>query len=215
MKPSILIPKETVIGYGRSPVASCGEAIELGEGNHFLLARNGRGKTTLLRTLAGTLRPLKGNPTIQGHTQFIGDNLSFDRELPARAIFSSLLNRSARREARRFAEEAELDTRKPFGRLSLGNRQKVLLILAEFRAGMEKAAVLLLDEPFTGLDTPAREAFLGLWKERAENTVRFITTHPDQDSLDLGRPVIITDGAIRPASPEEGQSWGALKTHLN
>ena len=37
------------------------EGIVLEGGTHYLLARNGRGKTTLLKTLAGVLNPLGGD----------------------------------------------------------------------------------------------------------------------------------------------------------
>ena len=80
------------IGYG-TVLATVGNEIELGEGTHYLLARNGRGKTTLLRTLAGLIRPLKGNYAVSGHCQFISDELSFDRELSAKLLLSSLLPR--------------------------------------------------------------------------------------------------------------------------
>ncbi len=213
--PSIHIPANTVVGYGRTAVAKAVEEIELAAGNHFLLARNGRGKTTLLRTLARSLRPLAGQPQVHGRLQFIGEDLAFDGELPARVIFKSMLSGAAVRQALDLAEKAELATKKPFAHLSKGNRQKVLLILAEFRAIPTEPSIILLDEPFPGADTVARECFLEVWANRTQGVLRLITTHPDYDSMDLHRPVIITDAEIRMARPEEGQAWGQLKTHLN
>jgi len=48
------------IGYG-TPLARIGSNTQLSSGTHFLVARNGRGKTTLLRTLAGSIKPLSGH----------------------------------------------------------------------------------------------------------------------------------------------------------
>ena len=213
--PLILIPQDTVIGYGHREVARVAQPIELRTGNHYLLARNGRGKTTLLRTLARSLRPLRGEPRVEGRVQFIGEHLSFDPELPARTIFRSLLDGAARQKAEELAALVELDTGKPFARLSRGNRQKVMLVMAELRAASSPSPILLLDEPFTGLDTHARERFLDHWMSHTTGILRLITTHPDHDGHDLLQPVVITDGVIRMARSDEGHLWGQLKTHLN
>lgn len=71
----------------------------------------------------------------------------------ARTILRGLLDGPGRQRAEDLAEKVELDVRKPFARLSRGNRQKVLLVLAEMRAACSPCPILLLDEPFTGLDT--------------------------------------------------------------
>jgi ABC-type multidrug transport system ATPase subunit len=136
-------------------------------------------------------------------------------ELPARTIFNCLLDGGFRKLAQETATRVELDVAKPFGKLSKGNRQKVLLIVAEMRARASASPVLLLDEPFTGLDTHARDTFVDLWESHVQGILRLITTHPDHDALALQRPVIITEGSIRLARPEEGRFWGDLKSHLN
>jgi ABC-type multidrug transport system ATPase subunit len=147
--------------------------------------------------------------------QFIGEALAFDGDLPARVVFKTMLDSYGYRHAMELAERIELDVGKPFGRLSKGNRQKVLLVLAEYRARPDEASIVLLDEPFTGLDAHARDTVLSVWESRTQGILRLITTHPDYDSMDLRRPVVITDGEIRLARPEEGRAWGQIKRHLN
>lgn len=213
--PNIQIPLDLRIGYGRTEVARAVEAMELGAGNHFLLARNGRGKTTLLRTLARSLPALAGSATMNGRVQFIGESLAFDGDLPAKVIFRTMLDSYGYRQAMELADRIELSVGKPFGKLSKGNRQKVLLVLAEYRARPDEASIVLLDEPFTGLDAHARDTVLSVWESRTQGILRLITTHPDYDSMDLRRPVVITDGEIRLARPEEGRAWGQIKRHLN
>jgi ATPase subunit of ABC transporter with duplicated ATPase domains len=63
------------IGYG-SPLARFGQEVKLTGGTHFLLARNGRGKTTLLRTLAGTLKPVSGKFRAEGFVQYLPEEPS-------------------------------------------------------------------------------------------------------------------------------------------
>ena len=170
-KSGICLPADLAIGYGQ-PLAIADEDIRLTEGTHYLLARNGRGKTTLLRTLAGLIRPIHGSCSVSGHCQFISDELSFDRELNAKLLLGSLLPRDRRKEAFEFAEELELDLKKAFGKLSTGNRKKVGLLLAEFSTIPNSANVVLFDEPFTGLDAPARESFQRRWHVAEDDTVR-------------------------------------------
>jgi len=68
-EPQIVLHEGLSIGYKKS-LAKVTTEIRLGEGTHYLLARNGRGKTTLLRTLAGVLKSLGGKYTCYGKCQF-------------------------------------------------------------------------------------------------------------------------------------------------
>ncbi len=128
-------------------------------GTHFLLARNGRGKTTLLRTLAGTLRPVTGKFRTAGFVQYLPEDLRFDPEITPAMVFRMLLPKARLPEARELAGRIELDVKKPYGRLSTGNRRKTSLIMAEFSVKPDAGNILLLDEPFSGLDAFARQAF--------------------------------------------------------
>lgn len=209
---AIHLPTSLAIGYG-SVLAATDAAIELKEGTHYLLARNGRGKTTLLRTIAGLIRPVSGKPAVTGHCQFISDELSFDRELSARLLLSSLLPRDRRKEAFAMAEELELDLKKAFGKLSTGNRKKVGLLLAEFSVIPDSANVVLFDEPFTGLDAPAREVFQRRWRNNEDNIVRLVSCHPDFDGMEMTSALLIADGEISHGGAGV-RSWADFKTQL-
>lgn len=212
-KSGVCLPADFAIGYGQ-PLATVAEDISLQGGTHYLLARNGRGKTTLLRTLAGLIRPVHGSCSVAGHCQFISDELSFDRELNPKLLLSSLLPRERRKEAFEFAEELELDLKKAFGKLSTGNRKKVGLLLAEFSIVPNSANVVLFDEPFTGLDAPAREAFQRLWHSAEDDTVRLVSCHPDFDGMKMQSALLITDESISYGG-DGVRSWADFKTQLN
>ena len=212
--PSITISDSFAIGYSK-PIASASEPIEIGVGNHFLLARNGRGKTTLLKTLSGGLKAKGGNYTSKGKLQFVNEFLEFDRELTPSTIFKALIPKKRRKQAFEMAEAVELEYRKPFGKLSRGNRQKAILILAECRAAGEEPQILFLDEPFTGLDAFTQEYFLNHWSKNTSNTLRLITCHPESDEAEFPSVITISDAKLSHINPDSDRHWGSLKTSLN
>lgn len=211
--PSLILDKGLQIGYSTS-LATFDDQIELGGGTHFLLARNGRGKTTLLRTLASTLKPIAGTFRSHGLMQYLPEDLQFDRELPAELIFRALLPKNRREEAMQLAKKIELDLKKPYCRLSTGNRRKTNLIVAEFSIREKDANILLLDEPFSGLDAFARQAFEELWHATGENVLRLVSCHPDYDSMELPSAIVIEGGLARHTNAA-GQTWSQLKSLLN
>lgn len=210
--PQLEFSEGLAIGY-TTPLARTEEAITLGSGTHFLLARNGRGKTTLLRTVARTRRTLSGRVGVQGRMQYLPEDLRFDEELPVHAIFRALIPRHRLDDARSMAGHIELDLKKPYGKLSTGNRRKTALIVAEYTMDPTAANILLLDEPFSGLDAYAREAFERLW-EIDERTLRLVSCHPDYDSMRMPSALIIQEGRLS-HSRDAAQTWSQLKPRLN
>lgn len=215
VEPKIELTNDLSIGYKERLAVSDGE-IELGSGTHYLLARNGRGKTTLLRTLAGVLKPLGGKYACEGRCQLLSEDLTFDRELSAKIIFKSMLPKAGFREALELAEKLELDLKKPYGKLSTGNKRKVALLVAEFSVKEGRSDILLLDEPFTGLDAFAREIFQDLWARRDSGVLRLVSCHPDFDSMEMESSILISDGRISHLSGGDNpRCWGDLKNQLN
>ena len=201
------------IAYG-SLLAEVTEDIPLANGTHYLLARNGRGKTTLLKTISGLIRKVAGEYSTSGRCQFVGDDLSFDRELNPRMVFNALIAPERRDNALKLAEALELDVRKPFGKLSFGNQKKVGLIVAENRLSEKEPNILFYDEPFTGLDTPAREAIRERWEETEEEVLRIVSCHPDFDAMAMPSALLISDGKIFRGG-DGNLTWADFKDRLN
>ncbi len=211
--PFIHLESGLEIGYG-SPLARFGQTVKLGAGTHFLLARNGRGKTTLLRTLAGSQKPVAGNLRVTGFLQYLPEDLRFDAEITPAMVFRMMLPKCRLDEALKLAATIELDVKKPYGRLSTGNRRKTSLIMAEFSVKPDTGNILLLDEPFSGLDAFARQAFEEIWKNSATNVLRLVSCHPDYDSMEMPSALMIEGQTARYYS-STGQTWSGLKNLMN
>jgi ABC-type multidrug transport system ATPase subunit len=177
--------------------------IVLKPGIHLLAARNGRGKSTMLRTLAGLQPSLSGEFETKGRMQYVGEGLRFDAELSPKRIFAAVLTREQREFAARLSDDLELDLNKPYGKLSKGNQQKVHIVIAEGVAHGSDGNILLLDEPISNLDYHVRMRLNRYWKEDASGLLRIICMHelewaPEWESL-----LLIAKGTLRQYFPKE------------
>lgn len=188
----------------------------------LVLGPNGAGKTTLLRMLAGLARPsagtvevdgqpVLGNPTARraigliSHQTLLYDDLTAAENLRFVAGLYGLPE--PERVARAALEQVRLAARadEPLRRLSRGMIQRVAIA----RALLHTPSVLLLDEPFTGLDTPSvgrvREV---IREQRAAGGAIVLVTHNPAEAWDLATHVgVLVQGRWvihepRPASLE-------------
>ena len=211
--PSIHFDSGLEIGYN-STLARFGDVVNLSSGTHFLLARNGRGKTTLLRTLAGTLKSVKGKFRVEGFVQYLPEDLRFDPEITPATVFRMLIPKARQAAALDLAARIELDLKKPYGRLSTGNRRKTSLIVGEFSVKPDVGNILLLDEPFSGLDAFARQVFEEIWNESSSNVLRLVSCHPDYDSMKMPSALLIEGKSARHLASDD-QTWSQLKSLLS
>lgn len=136
-----------------------------------LVGKNGSGKTTLLHTLLGFALPDSGQVTLWGQSaadssgairQRIGfvpqqddllEQLTVAQHL---RLFSQFYPDWDNTLAQRLVVEWELPAKQPIARLSLGQRQKLSIVLAI----AHHPALLVLDEPAASLDPLARRQLL-------------------------------------------------------
>jgi ABC-type Mn2+/Zn2+ transport system ATPase subunit len=175
-------------GYGRG-VAIEQVSVEVESGQRIaLLGPNGGGKTTLLRVLLGELRPMRGTVEVRARCATVPQTERSRLDFPVSALDVALMGAlprlpwwkrpgtADRRSARSALERVGVANRADdtFGELSGGQRQRVLIA----RGLVQDASLLLLDEPFAGLDVPAASGLEALIAElAAEGRAIVIATH--------------------------------------
>ena len=178
-----------------------------------VLGPNGGGKTTLFRALLGELPAVAGTAAIDGVTAYVPQTERSRLDFPVSALDVAVMGAVSRlpwwrrpgradRAAARAALErvglAEMDGA-TFGDLSGGQRQRVLLA----RALVQDADVVLLDEPFSGLDTRSTELVMGLLDDlAAEGRTLLVATH-DVDQARLWDLVLCLNGVQVAFGPPE------------
>jgi len=176
-----------------------------------LFGPNGAGKTTLLKLIAGLLAPTSGGVRVLGHAlraepasrASIGlishqsmlyraltslENVEFAAKLyglksPREAAMTAL-------ERMRVADRA----RTPVRALSRGLQQRVAIA----RSIVHEPALLLLDEPYTGLDASGAAALTDMLRELrgARATLVLVTHNVDEGLAVASRAAIMLDGKL-------------------
>ena len=213
-QPQLHLPADTQFGHrgnwpsNRKPrvLVKTTTDITVGPGLHLLVAPNGSGKTTLMRTLAGLHPAIQGHASIQGRMHYVSDELKMDPELTPRSLFQAWFSEKAVTHAHKLADQFKLDLRCAIGKHSRGNRQKVLLIIAETLAMLAGPTVLLMDEPFTGLDAQTREVVATHWAA-TPSILRLVVLHELESVGHANSLFTISGGLLHHTSERKGRSW--------
>lgn len=152
---------------------------------YALTAPSGTGKSTLLKLFAGILEPTGGELHIdrrQGIAIVLQEAVLLPHLTALENVMLPLARLFPRKEAEaralrflRMMEVGEFSARYP-AELSYGQQQRVALA----RALAYPSPLLLMDEPFKGLDTPLVQKLIGRIREEKESgrTILFTTHHP-------------------------------------
>ena len=173
-----------------------------------LLGKNGTGKSTLLRNIAGLLFPEKGNITVDGNNparrqprflqnifmvpeEFYLPNISIAQFLKHHAPFYTKFNKE---QFEKYRALFELPADNTMQNMSYGQKKKVLISFAL----ASNAKFLLMDEPTNGLDIMSKSQFRKVLAEALDGErCIIISTHQVKDLENLiDRITIIDEGKI-------------------
>ena len=227
--PALLIDglsKSFVVGRKSTPVAAITDVnlrLERGE-IHGILGANGSGKSTLIRLISGLLTLDKGRVEVFGLDierdemavkrliNRVSVDAAFFKKLSPmeNLLFAARLygidSKFARSETVRITERlgiAEKRLSRPVEQLSRGMQQKIAIA----RALLTSPALLLLDEPTTGLDPRSKldvQSFIEELRETHDATI-VLTTHDLAEAERLcGRITILNDGKVVAEDSPEG-----------
>ena len=174
-----------------------------------LIGHNGSGKSTLLRMVAGLLEPTEGSVEIAGFeladvearatTSFLPDDpvLYDDLSLREHVTYISRLHGGdgwddyAESLCERLGLEERIDDLP--ARFSRGLRQKTAIVLALVRP----FSLLLVDEPFVGLDQPGKIVLLELLDEvHGDGAATLVATHDPAYVDRVERSIALRDGEV-------------------
>ncbi|PKZ46192.1 metal ABC transporter ATP-binding protein [Gardnerella vaginalis] len=183
--------KDCDLAYGYKTVVTwLNGSVEAGEAL-ALIGPNGSGKTTFLQAIIGIVRVSHGSLTMPKTVSigYVPQQVDLDLTFPitARQVVAMGLSRQTgflgllKKSQKKSVEDAlnhvgllnRADVR--FGDLSGGQRQRILLA----RAIVARPTLILLDEPFNGLDEPNRKELLNIMKSAKEDGISFVVSTHD------------------------------------
>jgi len=189
--------RDATLGYGGTPALSGLTLDVVGGGALALVGPNGGGKTTLMRAVVGTCSLLSGRVEVNAERiGLVPQSADLDLTFPvsaAEVVTMGLIGEAGwgrritadmRRRVSAALERVNLADRatRRFGTLSGGQRQRVLVA----RALVARPELVMMDEPFNGLDAPSRDIITRLIAELTEDGVGVVVSTHD---LSLARDV--------------------------
>jgi ABC-type Mn2+/Zn2+ transport system ATPase subunit len=201
-------------GYGGPPVlVDVAFAAQAGE-RVAVLGPNGGGKSTLFRVLLGELPAARGTVEVRGRRGTVPQTERSRLDFPVSALDVALMGtlsrlpwwkrpgRDEHRRARHALAVVGLGdlAGATFGELSGGQRQRVLVA----RALVQEADVLLLDEPFSGVDEPTARQLEALFDRLAgEGRTLLMATHDLDQARAWDRVLCLNRRQIAFGRPDE------------
>lgn len=176
-----------------------------------IIGPNGAGKTTLFRIIVGIIRDYKGYINILGQKSlqqnyeflsYLPEELKFREEFSVNELFNlhSLFYKLKKEEALKIKLELvnllnlENCWKKPLKYLSKGTKKRAFFISA--LANLKKTRILILDEPFDGIDPETRVKIRNFLKS-LKNKIILFSSHNLFDVEKIASRIIFVNNGQR------------------
>ena len=156
-----------------------------------ILGPSGLGKTTLMNIASGLIKPQSGTAE-----KFSGKRYSFVfqedrlcRQLSALMNLAIVLDKPDKAELSLLLGKMGLtddEIRRPVSQLSGGQKRRVAIL----RSLVSDSDVVLMDEPFKGLDEDTRRVVIAQVKELLAERILLVITHDEQDAELLNADIV-------------------------
>ena len=210
MTNNVIETRDLTVYYGEHRgILDVNLSVEKGEVFGFL-GPNGAGKTTTQRVLLDVFSPTSGQATVFGkdcqkdgveirkHIGYLPGELALYANMKASDFFKmyEYLRKDKKSIGywKELADRLDLDTNRKISQFSRGNKQKVGVVAAF----MDKADLLILDEPTGGLDPLVQKTVLEMVREaKADGRTVFFSSHVlSEVQAVCDRVGIIRDGQL-------------------
>ena len=216
---------DVTVAYANGHIALRDASFRLGAGTICaLVGVNGSGKSTLFKSIMGFLKPVRGRVLIDGGSvaearkkklvAYVPQSEEVDWTFPVSVWDVVMMGRYGhmnfmripRAEDKRIAEEClERVSMTAFrdrqiGELSGGQKKRVFLA----RALAQQGRIMMLDEPFTGVDVQTESAIIELLKAlRAEGHIILVSTHNLGSVPEFCDQVVLINRTVLAQGPTE------------
>jgi manganese/iron transport system ATP-binding protein len=183
---------------------------------------NGAGTSTLFKVVSGVLQPNSGDVTISGSKPTVHSCIAYipqrsqvDWKFPVSVADVVMMGRSAKLGPFNFPKKRDWDfvnhaletveignlSKRQINQLSGGQQQRMFIA----RALAQEAELMLMDEPLTGLDTPAQEGLLDLLDTlRGQKVTVMVATHDlEQAAKHFDRIMLLNHRIVAFGMPNE------------
>lgn len=186
--PALVVDHLTVSYNGKYALDNVNFEVEYGE-RVAIVGPNGAGKSTLFKVLAGLLDPRSGSVVTGGaEVGYVTQRSTVDWSFPATVYDVVMMGRIGKMGWLRWQRPIDREivtrclsqvgmadyARQQIGELSGGQQQRVFIA----RALAQEATIVLMDEPFSGVDAPSQEGILEILDQLRDDRVTvLVSTH--------------------------------------
>jgi manganese/iron transport system ATP-binding protein len=218
-----LVVEDVTVAYPNGTVALRDASFTLGAGTIAgLVGVNGSGKSTLFKAIMGFVTPIRGKVSIAGMVvrdalkqnlvSYVPQAEEVDWNFPVLVEDVVLMGRYGHMGFFRTAKAADREVveaslqrvgmadfrKRQIGELSGGQKKRVFLA----RALAQEGKIILLDEPFTGVDVKTEEAIIALMRElRGAGHLMLVSTHNLGSVPDFCDQVVLVNRTVLAAGP--------------